>query len=88
MYNFGAMERNKIILSDKELWIDFISGKNDAFEMIYLKYFHELYRYGCYFSRDEDLVKDCIQDLFINLYNYRLKLKQTDKIRPLPHNFF
>jgi len=28
------------------------------------------------------LVKDCIQDLFINLHNYRLKLNLTDKIRP------
>ena len=82
MYRFGAMERKQIILSDKELWMDFISGKNDAFKTIYEKYFPELFKYGCYFSDDEDLVKDCIQDLFINLYNYRLKLKLTDKIRP------
>ncbi len=82
MYRFGAMEKKQIILSDKELWIDFISGKKDAFKTIYEKYFPELFKYGCYFSDDEDLVKDCIQDLFVNLYNYRLKLKLTDKIRP------
>ena len=82
MYSFGAMEKKQIILSDKELWIDFISGENDAFKTIYEKYYPELFKYGCYFSNDEDLVKDCIQDLFINLYNYRLKLKLTDKIRP------
>lgn len=82
MYRFEAMEREQIILSDKELWINFISGENDAFKTIYEKYFPELFKYGCYFSDDEDLVKDCIQDLFINLYNYRLKLKLTDKIRP------
>lgn len=82
MYRFGVMERKQIILSDKELWIDFISGNNDAFKTIYEKYFPELFKYGCYFSNDEDLVKDCIQDLFINLFNYRLKLKLTDKIRP------
>ncbi|MCL4483994.1 MAG: hypothetical protein M1445_15515, partial [Bacteroidetes bacterium] len=75
MYRFGVMERKQIILSDKELWIDFISGNNDAFKTIYEKYFPELFKYGCYFSDDEDLVKDCIQDLFINLFNYRLKLK-------------
>jgi RNA polymerase sigma-70 factor (ECF subfamily) len=82
MCRFGVMEKKQIILSDKELWIDFISGKNDAFRIIYERYFPELFKYGCYFSNDEDLVKDCIQDLFINLYNYRLKLKLTDKIRP------
>ena len=82
MYRFGAMEKNQLILSDKELWMDFVSGKKDAFKTIYEKYFPELFRYGCYFSADEDLVKDCIQDLFINLYDYRFKLKLTDKIRP------
>jgi len=82
MYRFGAVKKKLAILSDKELWIDFISGKNDAFQTIYEKYFPELFKYGCYFSDDEDLVKDCIQDLFINLHNYRLKLKLTDKIRP------
>ncbi len=82
MYRFEAMEKKLIILSDKELWMDFISGENDAFKTIYEKYFPELFKYGCYFSDDEDLVKDCIQDLFINLYHYRLKLKLTDKIRP------
>jgi RNA polymerase sigma factor (sigma-70 family) len=76
------MENKDIILSEKELWMDFISGKNDAFKIIYEKYYPELFKYGCYFSSDEDMVKDCIQDLFVNLYKYRLKLKLTDKIRP------
>ena len=82
MIKFGAMEKHEIILSDKELWVEFVSGKNDAFKIIYERYFPELFKYGCYFTTDEDLVKDCIQDLFINLYHYRLTLKLTDKIRP------
>lgn len=69
-------------MSDKELWIDFLSDKNEAFRIIYEKYFPELFKYGCYFSDDEDLVKDCIQDLFVNLYNYRSKLTQTNSIKP------
>jgi RNA polymerase sigma factor (sigma-70 family) len=73
---------NKQIISDKELWKDFISRDNGAFKTIYAKYFPELFKYGCYFSDDEDLIKDCIQDLFINLFNYRLKLKLTNNIRP------
>lgn len=83
MYRFVTMERRQIIiLSDQDLWKDFISGKNQAFKAIYEKYFPELFKYGCYFSQDEDLVKDCIQDLFVNLHKYRSKLKLTDKIRP------
>ncbi|MCK9411168.1 MAG: sigma-70 family RNA polymerase sigma factor [Prolixibacteraceae bacterium] len=76
------MERKQNILSDKELWKDFISGENDAFKTIYEKHFSDLYKYGCYFSKDEDLVKDCIQDLFINLHNYRTRLKPIDRIKP------
>jgi RNA polymerase sigma-70 factor (ECF subfamily) len=82
MYRFVAMEKRQEILSDKELWIDFISGNNESFKTIYELYFPELYKYGCYFSDDEDLVKDCIQDLFVNLHTYRLRLRLTDKIRP------
>ncbi|MGV8096559.1 MAG: RNA polymerase sigma factor [Mangrovibacterium sp.] len=82
MYRFVVMEKKRITISDKELWIDFISGKEEAFKAIYEQYFPELFKYGCYFSDDEDLVKDCIQDLFVNLHNYRSKLKLTDKIRP------
>lgn len=82
MYRFVAMEGEQIILSDQELWKDFISGKEEAFKAIYEKYFPELFKYGCYFSSDEDLVKDCIQDLFVNLHNYRSRLIVTNKIRP------
>lgn len=79
MHKFVAMVKKQIIISDKELWTDFVSGKVEAFKTIYEKYFPELFKYGCYFSDDEDLVKDCIQDIFINLHNCRSKLKLTDK---------
>ncbi len=35
MYRFVTMERRQIIISDKELWEDFISGGNEAFQTIY-----------------------------------------------------
>ncbi len=76
------MGKRGVIVSDKDLWKEFISGDNEAFQAIYEKYFPELFKYGCYFSDDKDLVKDCIQDLFVNLHTYRSKLKPTDKIRP------
>jgi len=82
IFRFAAMGRSEVIVSDKELWKNFISGENEAFQAIYEKYFPELFRYGCYFSDDEELVKDCIQDLFVHLHYYRSNLKPTDKIRP------
>jgi len=44
MYRFVTMGKRQIIISDKDLWIDFISGKNDAFQAIYEKYFPELFK--------------------------------------------
>jgi len=76
------MRESQIIGSDEALWTDFISGDREAFRAIYEKYFPELFKYGSYFSDDEDLVKDCIQDLFVNLHHYRSKLSLTTKIRP------
>lgn len=37
-----------------------------------------LYRYGTKFVNDEELVKDCIQELFIKLYENRHKLPDLD----------
>jgi RNA polymerase sigma-70 factor (ECF subfamily) len=82
IFRFVAMGNREVIISDKDLWKEFISGDNEAFQAIYEKYFPDLFKYGCYFSDDRDLVMDCIQDLFVNLHDYRSKLKPTDKIRP------
>ncbi len=70
-----------MILSDQQLWADFISNDDEAYRMIYESYIQDLYKYGSHFSPDTDLIKDCIQDLFIDLYNYRSKLKKTDNIK-------
>jgi len=40
-----------------------------------------LYRYGSHFSRDKDLIKDCVHDLFLDLYKYRKKLAETDNVK-------
>lgn len=74
------MNRNSII-SDEQLWYNFISGEKKAFDIIYEEYIQVLQKYGCHFSKNEELIKDCIQDLFIDLLHYRSKLKKTDNIK-------
>jgi len=62
------------------LWERFKNGDNDAFYSIYDQYFDSLYSYGLYFTSDKDLIKDCIHDLFLDLYKYRKRLSKTDNI--------
>ncbi len=69
-------ERNK----DYFLWKRFIEGDDKAFYSIYDQYFDVLYSYGIHFSKDKDLIKDCIHDLFLDLYKYREHLYVTDNI--------
>ena len=40
----------------------------------YDKYVHLLYNYGYRLTTDTELLKDCIQDVFIKIYNKRLEL--------------
>lgn len=81
-YNRSVMLKKPFIISDKELWDKFVDGDKDAYKEIYERYFDELFNYGVRFSFDRFLVMDCIQDLFIDLYKYRLNLKRTEKIVP------
>jgi RNA polymerase sigma factor (sigma-70 family) len=43
----------------------------DALALLMGKYYTDLYNYACSFTRDEDLVKDCIQEVFISLWQRR-----------------
>lgn len=63
------------------LWERFKNGDDDAFYRIYDQYFNELYSYALNFSKDQDIIKDCIHDLFLNLYKYRKTLSSTDNIQ-------
>ena len=65
---------------DSVLWNRFIEGDDKAFFSIYDQYFDTLYNYGIRFSKDKDLIKDCIHDLFLDLYKYRTRLSETDSI--------
>jgi len=75
-------------LSDFEIWNLFRSGSDSAFDFIYQKYFNKLYNYGCQFTKDQSLVEDTLQDLFIELKRRCEYLSQTDKILPYLYSAF
>ncbi len=67
--------------SDLKIWDDFRSGEKYALSHIYFQYVGLLYQYGRKFTKDSDLVKDTIQDLFFDLIRTRENLGPTDNIR-------
>jgi RNA polymerase sigma factor (sigma-70 family) len=72
----------KLISADEYLvWKDFKSGDLAAYSLIYRKYFFILYNYGLKFCSDKELIKDCIQDLFIKIWNNRENLNDTTSVK-------
>jgi RNA polymerase sigma factor (sigma-70 family) len=60
-----------------KIWDQFREGDERSFSVLFEMYLQPLHRYGMKFVSDEAFVKDCIQDLFIKLYNNRASLSAT-----------
>lgn len=56
-------------------WVRFNSGDRYAFEEIYTEFIDVLFAYGSKMTHDKELIKDSIQDLFIDLYRYKINLR-------------
>ena len=55
------------------VWKSFQLGNKEAFASIYNEYLNTLYRYGTKLCYDEEIVKDAIQEVFLDLYLKRKK---------------
>ena len=66
--------------SDLDIWKMFRSGHEGAFIFIYDTYFDILFRYGCHFTNDRELIKDALHDLFLEMRQSK-NLSDTDNIR-------
>lgn len=68
-------------MSDILLWGQLKAGNKSALEQIYATYISSLLKYGRKFSRNDQVIEDCIQDLFIELWKNRNGLGMTDSIQ-------
>ncbi len=68
-------------LKNQIIWDNFRKGSKEALETIYEDNYASLYHYGIKFSQDKDLIKDLIQELFIELIDSGSRLSKTDNIR-------
>lgn len=56
------------------IWERFLEGDDKALTEIYTEYVDDLYSYGLKISGNEALVKDCIQEVFMNFIENKKKL--------------
>lgn len=72
--------KKKYPFNDYILWKKLLEGDIDSWKIIYNLYVDNLYNYGKRFTYDDDLLKDCIHDIFVEIYNKRNNLSYTDNI--------
>lgn len=63
-----------------DLWRSFQTGDRAAFECLYDNHIQQLIAYGGRITSDRNLVQDCIQDLFVELWESREKLAPARSI--------
>lgn len=63
------------------LWERFKQGDRDAFRSLYELFVPALLNYGAKLSSDANVVEDCIQDLFIELWSSGQKLSSTTSVK-------
>ena len=61
-------------LETNQLLSEFREGNTNAFSKLYSMHVNLLYSYGCKLTTDMELLKDCIQEVFIKIYNKRMEL--------------
>lgn len=57
-----------------QVWNELRAGDKSALERIYTTHIKDLFSFGMSLHADETIVKDAIQDVFIDLWNYRFTL--------------
>jgi RNA polymerase sigma factor (sigma-70 family) len=71
----------KDYINIEDIWKKFLSGDSHALDIIVKSHYNLLYQYGRKFTHDEGLVKDCIQDLFLDLWQKRRSIHETPSVR-------
>jgi len=62
------------------VWSNFKAGDRKAFEIIYSEFSDVLFAYGSKITSNHEMLKDCIQDVFIDIYRYGSELRNPDSL--------
>jgi RNA polymerase sigma factor (sigma-70 family) len=71
------------MIPEVDIWKSFLQGDKAALKQLMQVYYKPLFHYGSKYSEDAELVKDCIQELFIGLWDRRMRLSVA--VNPKPY---
>lgn len=74
--------KESIFLHECPVWRRFRNGDATALAQIFNENYESLYSYGRKLIRDDDLVKDCVQNLFLRLWITRKNITAICSVRP------
>jgi RNA polymerase sigma factor (sigma-70 family) len=66
---------------DKVLWHGLKEGDKRCFNQLFRKYYSELYYYGIKVFSDPNFVKECIQEVFIRVWETRESLANVENLK-------
>lgn len=72
---------DSILQQEIQIWGNLKAGDKKALSYIYTRYFDGLYNYGTRITKDASLAEDCIQDMFIELWDKRETLSNVRNLR-------
>ena len=61
--------------TDIELWESIVLNDEKAFAMLFDRYWLRLYKTAVYFSKDQEMSKDIVNNVFLSIWNRRSALQ-------------
>ena len=76
-----TLSDDDVSVSDEYLWERFRQEDRRAYQQLYVRHLNALYNYGYKVLPNESVVADQIQDLFIDLWKYKVNLTQVKDVK-------
>jgi RNA polymerase sigma factor (sigma-70 family) len=70
-----------IVIDDSLIWCRLKNGEKDGLEQIYRKFGSDLFSYGMSIKPNRCFIKDCVQELFVDLWKYRASLNHIENVK-------
>lgn len=67
--------------TDVQYWVQLKEGSEFALSKLVKKYFNLLQNYAYKFNQDRDFIKDCVQEVFIEIWQRRDRINVPDSVK-------
>ncbi|CAN5570536.1 sigma-70 family RNA polymerase sigma factor [soil metagenome] len=75
------VQEKSFSIDEKDIWLNFINGDRKSFADLYDAHIVHLYNYGMKIEPNSEFIEDCIQELFVELWEQRKNLSFTDNVK-------